>query len=267
MTSRRECYNTLDDPTVMKICNLIIFGILILSTTPVRAFDMSERSEKSVVAIGYPTKNGIKYGTGVLIKTDRFVLVTAKHVVMDNEGNQFSDIYFWGNKIGGGSFRRTFPEMTQKWPNIKWVAHQNPDIDLAATVVGIAELSDDVGFLTLSDFKSRSLIKKGDDIYYLGFPSFFGAKYGSNPFLRKGVVGLQEKSENIFYIDATVAPGNSGGPVFSIKKGEPEFLGIVSAFEPFERDGHLFHTGIGIVYPVDHIQELIESKYFRDKTY
>jgi S1-C subfamily serine protease len=122
-------------------------------------------------------------------------------------------------------------------------------------------------FVTDLDFENVSDLKKGDDIFYLGFPLAYGSYHGSNPMVRKGIVALKEEKDDFFYIDATVAPGNSGGPVFRIGKESKNeaytFLGIVSAFRPFERDGFLFHAGMGVVYPVDSIKELLESKEFK----
>ena len=248
---------------------------IFMFSRPISAFEIPDKWEKSTVAIGMrifelkdqstgqvEEKRALS-GTGVLIKTDRFILVTAKHVVFDNQGNQFPNLCFWGNKLDGTEFERSFSEFSKKWPNLKWVAHPDPDIDIAAAIVGLDLEKDSIAFVTLEDFEDVINIKKGTDVYYLGFPLNFGASYGSNPMLRKGIVALKEKKDNFFYIDATVAPGNSGGPVFMLQNDIPKFLGLVSRFEPFFRAGQYFHAGISVVYPVDWIRNLLESKEFK----
>lgn len=239
------------------------------------AFEIPDKWEKATVAIGvklYELKDQFTgqiekrrdlSGAGVLMKTDRYILVTAKHVVFDENGKLFPNLCFWGNRTDGNEFERSFTELSEKWPKLKWIAHPNPAIDIAAAIVGLDLEKESIAFVTLEDFEEVTNIKKGMDIYYLGFPLDFGSSYGSNPMLRKGIVALKESKDNFFYIDATVAPGNSGGPVFTVQNDIPKFLGLVSSFKPFFRGGQYFHAGIGVVYPVDWVKELLESKEFK----
>lgn len=252
-----------------------MLSIIVIGTSSMLyAFKIPSTWNNSVIAIGIETYDLNKLngqieskkdlsGAGVLVKTDRFVLVTAKHVVFDKNGKLLPNLCFWGNRIDGTEFKRSFNELQKEYPNIRWVAHPDPEIDIAAAIVGLKPWEENVAFVTLSDFENIINVEKGEDIYYLGYPLGFGASYGSDPMVRKGMVSLKEKKDKFFYIDATVAPGNSGGPVFTIQDDRLRFLGIVSQFRWFERGGELFHAGIGVVYPVSYIKELLESKEFK----
>ena len=242
----------------------------------VLAFDIPEKWDHAVVAIGskkyrlneitgkVETERTL-YGAGVLTRTDRYVLVTARHVVFDlgGTGGVFPGLYFWGNRIDGTEFERSFEEMTKRWPNLGWVGHPNEQIDIAASVVGLDLKGDRIAFVDLSDFQSAEGVKKGRDIYYLGYPKGLGSYRGSDPMVRKGIVALRETGASYFYIDATVAPGNSGGPVFVLEGDAPRFIGIVAEFVPFSRGGQYFHAGLGKVYPTDFIRSLIFSDEFK----
>jgi S1-C subfamily serine protease len=219
---------------------------------------------RSAVAIGYQNAFGQNklYGTGVLIKSGRhFIVVTARHVILDKNLNLLPGLIFWGNTKQGKEFSRSFEENRAEWKNIRWVIHDSADI--AAIIVGIKEAEDDVYFVSMSDFLDVKDLKKGESVYYLGFPRALGADTGIDPVLRHGIVSLKS-SPDYFYIDATAAGGNSGGPVFRILDSKAYFIGIVTDF-PW---GHAsepefyYHTGVSRVYSTNQIKTLINSKEF-----
>lgn len=231
--------------------------------------EIPDKVYKSVVAIGFymddknsentPLKRQL-LGTGVLIKDRHYIVITAEHVILDENKQVRQDLIFWGNGTDGKPFERPFIGVNPEWKNIKWVRYSQAD--LAATIVGIAP-NDDVAFVTLDQFQGITDLKKGDDVFYLGFPAKLGSEFGSDPMLRKGMIGLKKHDNKFFYIDATVAGGNSGGPVFKETTGGVKLIGIVSAFVPFMfGDKNMYHTGIGVVYPVDYIKELLRSPEF-----
>ena len=216
------------------------------------------------------------FGAGVLVdEYERKILVTAKHVVFDDKGEEKPNLWIWGNKIDGKEFEYPYQMFPDAWHNVKWVKHTDDNVDIVASVIGTIGkkeaygkkniVEDLVDFVKLEEFKEISKLKKGDDIFYLGFPNRLGADYGSNPVLRKGMVALTEKgNKDFFYMDAVVATGNSGGPVFSLENGNSKLLGIVAEFRRFiSRDSKQFHSGLGKVYSADCIKELLKSSEFQ----
>lgn len=234
-----------------------LFFIILLITLPIAAratdsvdIEIPDDMYRSAVAIGYQNALGqnMPYGTGVLIKSGRhFVVVTARHVILDKNLNLRSDLIFWGNTKQGKEFSRSFEENRAKWPRIHWVIHKSADI--AAIIIGIKEAEDDVYFVSLSDFLDVKDLKKGQSVYYLGFPNSLGSDTGIDPVLRHGIISLKN-SPDYFYIDATAAGGNSGGPVFRIIDSKAHFIGIVTDFPPSlaSKPDFYYHTGVSRVY-------------------
>lgn len=257
----------------MKTKILLIVLLNCLSTIPSIALTVPDRIYGSVVAVGQEVvhlnaNNQIVrtrelLGTGVIVQDRHFVLLTARHVVFDDQKKELRpNLIYWGNTKNGNEFQRSFLDIPPEWKNIRWVIDEKAD--LAAIIVGIYPDQDAISTISVNDFIDIAGLNKGDDIYYLGFPRELGSEIGSDPMLRKGIVALKRFDDAIFYIDATVAGGNSGGPVFKqISDKEIKLIGIVTAFPgTFTPEGHFYHTGIGIVYPVDHIKRLLESKEF-----
>ncbi len=79
------------------------------------------------------------------------------------------------------------------------------------------------------------------------------------------MIALTEKgNKDFFYMDAVVAGGNSGGPVFSLENGDSKLLGIVAEFRRFTSgDSKQFHSGLGKVYSADCIKQLLGSSEFQ----
>ncbi len=256
---------------------LFLIGLIISLTSTAGAtenvdIDIPEDMYRSAVAIGYiehaldPRTGEVKpgkqlLGTGVLIKSGRhFVVVTARHVVLDKNLNFLPGLMFWGNTKQGKEFLRSFEENRAEWKNIRWVIHNSADV--AAIIVGIKE-DDDVYFVSPSDFIDAKDLKKGQSVYYLGFPRGLGSDTGIDPVLRHGIVSLKS-SPDYFYIDATVAGGNSGGPVFRILSSKAYFIGIVTDFpiSYASEPAFYYHTGVSRVFSTNQIKNLINSKEF-----
>ena len=97
--------------------------------------------------------------------------------------------------------------------------------------VVFANKEEDFAILKLEDCKSNyffelemdyTTLKTGDDVAIYGFP--FGSELNEDvmalePSLTKGYIASKNKIDgrNCYYLDIRSAPGNSGGPVFSLK--------------------------------------------------
>lgn len=250
--------------------------IFILLTKPIFAIDIPEYLKKCVLAIGTrdydynesTEKQSITRdfrGTGVLIWTDRFILVTAKHVVFEN-GKVVPNLCFWGNTQDGNEFMYSFSDIQKEYKNVKWIPHSDPNVDIAASIIMLDLEKEDLSFVRLEGFENVTDKEIGNDVYCLGYPSGIGATKGSNPVIRKGIIAHKDKGSNFFHIDAIVSGGNSGGPVFLYEKNENiRLLGIVSAFRAFfTNDARVYHSGLGIVFSADCIKEILESSEFKN---
>ena len=209
-------------------------------------------------------------GTGVLVKDllgkkARNILVTAKHVVFEDNGygKAIPDLYIWGNKKDGSEFEYPYLYFQELWPNVKWIKHFDSKVDIAISIVGFSD-KDLIDFVPLKRFKEIANLNKGENVYYLGFPNGLGAGFGSNPVLRKGMVALNEKGKKFFYVDAVVTTGNSGGPVFSLENKIPKLLGIVTDFRSQRTEHGSFHSGLGRVFSADCIKDILKSPEFKD---
>ncbi len=198
----------------------------------------------------------------VLTESGHYVVVTARHVLFDDKGKSLPNLCFWGNKKNGEPFEEFFAEHRERYKNIKWVIH--PKYDIALTIVELTPSEDLVSFVKLEAFESIEDINKNAEVYYLGYPFGIGAEKGSSPVSRKGMVIHKVKKDKFFYMDAMLAPGNSGGPVFKLdeEKKSVKLYGIISSFRPFEKHGKYFHSGLGIVFSADCIKELLQSEPF-----
>ena len=216
----------------------------------------------------------------------RLALVTNRHVIQGNEslfvrlnrsGVSVSDVY----QLPAGSFRGPRG----------WTTHPDDDCDVAVYLLDPNQLQGDgIEFhFFLSDQqltidRARSLpIREGDGVFVLGFPLGMAGTQRKHPIVRQGIIArirdwLEGTSRTVL-IDASVFPGNSGGPVVT----KPEvaslsgttanksaaLLGMVASYVPYPSDvatrpvvGRQLisyeNSGLAHVVPVDVIHETVE---------
>lgn len=75
-----------------------------------------------------------------------------------------------------------------------------------------------------TEWGCSSELKPGDFLYIAGFP------YGLPKHLGDGRAASEPSSNISIYADAN--PGNSGGPVYALRDGKPELVGIMRAIRP-----------------------------------
>ncbi len=257
---------------------IVILAFFSLVAKPIYAgIKISDGIKSCVVAVGYieyklNEETGIIEerkrfrGTGVLVNADRYILVTAKHVIFDKESNLLiPNLCYWGNKQNGKEFTNSFGQTKYRYPNITWVVHKEREIDIALSIVE-ASPDEKTVFVGLSEFENIAGIEKGVDVCYLGYPFGLGAEHGSNPVFREGMVAHKAKGGKVFYVDAVVTEGNSGGPVFIEADGKAKLVGIISGFIPSIRKEGVFHSGLGQVFSVECINDILKSPEY-EKTH
>ena len=171
----------------------------------------------------------------------------------------------------------------------KWMMHPEPEVDVAVAPFPLDDIKGNSH--RVISFKSDSQasfcgdlqemeFREGDEVYTLGFPLGLAGRDRNYPIARQGMVArIQDwydgQSED-FLIDASIFPGNSGGPVIAkpnmISYGKtwayPKLIGMVS--------GYLTHadvalrdqmgrpilsaeenSGLATVVPIDKVRETI----------
>jgi len=261
----------------------------------------------TVVAIGVgddPAKRSW-IGTGFLYgvldeKSDRekkayFVfLVTNKHV-LDGQ----AEIWVKFNAISG-SGSEDFPiRLLARNGRELWIRHPADDVDLGAISIDakflrsknmrFAYFHNDDHTYTIAQLKSEG-VTEGDGVYVLGYPMGLVDSRWQSAICRVGCIArIQDvitTGIGDLLIDASVFPGNSGGPVVlqvestmivdtkSISRAN--LIGVVQSYLPYQdvavsrqtglpRITFVENSGLASVIPVDRINELMVASMRRVK--
>ncbi|HVT72194.1 MAG TPA: serine protease [Lacunisphaera sp.] len=262
---------------------------------------------ESVVAIGTPGTNNIMawIGTGFVYgyptgnkdaegnNLYRVYLVTNKHVI---DGQK--DLWMRLNPEEGKPGQDVHLGIRSDSGESMWHYHKDPSIDLAVTLLNLQFLrerklqfgfvEDDNHVVDRQQLKDGGLTA-GDPVYVLGFPLGRIGKDRLYAVCRGGIVArcsewIEGRGKEIL-VDATVFPGNSGGPVFagfyfaSVTgtkiRNKSEFIGVVQSYIPYtdvaisqqtRRPRITFeeNSGLTSVIPADFLRDIIrdiETKY------
>ena len=194
---------------------------------------------------------------------------------------------------------RSLQQAARDWKNVyplklsddSWTVHPNPDVDVAVMKINADFLmahgleyyffEADSHVLTREQAHEEG-ISEGDGVFVLGFPLGEAGHERNYVIVRQGAIARIQHwlkgFDRTFLIDASIFPGNSGGPVLlkpeftSVKgtrsHGKCSFLGMVSSYLPYRevaisaqtgRQRMVFeeNSGLGIVAPPDVIHEAI----------
>ncbi len=177
--------------------------------------------------------------------------------------------------------------------SISWTLHPDPNCDVAVIPILVNKLKEDgiqVEFfpenpdttITVERAKENGT-SEGDGVFVLGFPlGLSGGEYNYTIVRQGNIARIRDwvnGSSNTFLIDASVFPGNSGGPVIlkpeltSIKgttaNDRALLIGMVSSYIPYEevaisrqtgkaRAVFVENSGLGVVIPMNIIRETID---------
>lgn len=216
----------------------------------------------------------------------RLALVTNRHVIRDVES-----LFVRLNRSSTSDSRiYQLPDGSSRGPR-GWTTHPDDDCDVAVCLLGASQLQhDEIEFhffrreqqLTIE--QARSLpVSEGDGVFVLGFPLGMAEGQRKHPIVRQGVVArirdwLEDAGRTIL-IDASVFPGNSGGPVVTrpevaslegtTANNQALLLGMVASYVPYPSGvatrpvvGRQLisyeNSGLAHVVPVDVIHEAVE---------
>jgi hypothetical protein len=181
----------------------------------------------------------------------------------------------------------------------KWLNHPNPKVDIAVVYVNFNQLIEDKIKCNFIDEESMAFsdtiqsigISQGDSVFVLGFPMGISGKEKNYVIVRGGVISRFDpeiiKNDFQFLIDATVFPGNSGGPVIirpelASLKGtkavdKAYLIGVVRSYIPYteraisEQTGEtrivfIENSGISGVVPMDFVKETVSPLMSKKET-
>jgi hypothetical protein len=165
---------------------------------------------KSVVSIEQldgPT-NSHPIGTGFLLQStnNHVILVTAKHVVLNVDGNLNAQLCWRLNEKTNAS--DLISDQFQTTLCGRWFLSSNSD--LACRFISYANGSD-IATIPVSLLLPQKNLDVGAHILILGFPMGLRSEKYATAIARNGIVARSENDE--LMLDSFVFPGNSGGPV------------------------------------------------------
>lgn len=257
----------------------------------------------AVVALGIKLPNDEKHwiGTGFIVgrkeknnlNLSTHYIITNKHVVENQK-----EIYVRFNSLGKSLIKDYVINLFDKNRAPMFSAHWDDKTDIIAIQIIPKTLIDDQSIwgsfdlednaLTLEQMKSTG-VEEGTLIYALGFPMNLVDAI-KVPICRLGCVSrvvdafVRQNEHPTFLVDATVFPGNSGGPIISrpeivsiagtAHNNSANLIGILSSYISYEdtlvsqQTGKACmiqteNSGLTIVHPVDRIKEVVELEWKR----
>jgi len=266
----RPTGKTLPRPLMTWLCCIV--GLLLTARhafagAPTALPDTIARVKSSVVAIGTFQKTrrppSIFRGTGFVIG-DGLHVVTNAHVLpekLDEEKNEILAVF------GGKTNAVTIHQATK--------VAEDRDHDLA--ILRISE-----PLLTAMALGDSDRVREGETYAFTGFP--IGMVLGINAVTHRGLISaitpivipqlsghhLGKKTiarliapYDVFQLDATAYPGNSGSPLYHPDTGQ--VIGIINKVfvQQTKESGIQQPSGISYAIPIKHLQELLKKNGIR----
>ena len=233
-------------------------------------------------------------GTGFLIIVKNvFHLVTARHVIFDEKGNE-RNLKVFCNTKGGGMIAFDFQFVKNKLKelynlNPEWIIEEGIDITVLPFVANLGEM--DCKFIPEESFLDINELYETLDVFYISFQPGLtqpSREKKISPIIRRGTISKIE-NEKVFWIDGFAFPGNSGSPVFVLPSvirrknggfiiGKDDiggrFIGIITnslinrdpAISTQTREIRVIfneNTGLSRVYSGECLKRLISSEKFQ----
>lgn len=219
-------------------------------------------------------------------KSYNVFLVTNKHVLINKRR-----VYLKFNSANDPSSKDYVVELVSRNGKDRWVGHPDAKVDVAVMPVNTNALKEelmkyafiqsDAHICSVPAMKTSG-VTEGARVFVLGFPMGLVDKVRQYAICRSGCVArirdLLEGTTKDFMVDATVFPGNSGGPVILQPEAtaitgtaaimKADLIGVVKSYIPYhdvaisQQTGSprvVFeeNSGLAAVEPVDHITETI----------
>ncbi|HCM41779.1 MAG TPA: hypothetical protein DIS66_00485 [Candidatus Omnitrophica bacterium] len=216
----------------------------------------------------------------------RVVLVTNRHVF---EGKK--QVFLRFNLNAGIS--KAYQVALEDQHGKKWLAHKNPNVDLAVLRINFNWLKNDekasCAFIQEENFAYAETIKEkeilpGESVFALGFPLGLAGDAQNYVIVKGGVIARLDEEiiqrKCAFIIDSNIFPGNSGGPVIlktdmnHLKNTKPiekaYLMGVISSYinyrdvavsQQTQQVRVVFNENSGLAYvvPIDFVKEVAKE--------
>lgn len=253
--------------------------------------------------------NGSRYrtvGTGFFLALDygdrtaaggptyRLFMVTNRHVL---EGRD--DLLIRVNKHGGAAQRFQLPLRGAEGRT--WATHPDENVDIAVVLINARVLGEqgiDFNYFRPSDIAYVATMQElsigpGEELFVLGFPMGISGVERNYVVARSGMIARFDDeilaTSRGFLIDASIFPGNSGGPVIvkptseslagASPIGRAYLIGAVRSYLPYEEVAYSLQTerptprmvftensGLADVIPIDCVKEAADALAERLRT-
>lgn len=210
-------------------------------------------------------------GSGIIIqkseKEKKFLLLTARHVVdapalppekKDDLGRTISLAYIARHKIMMVTSETDRPVTEYGIELTHLCTSREADVSV---LEGKSTSEEEYRSFSVAPLLGNSDdLAPGQVIYLVGFPFNLTKIYSSGIVLSRGSP-YQSWDDTNFYTNATSNPGNSGGPVYALRDGKPELIGIMS-WKITGSEG--LHGAVQIKYAKKLLSECDLPVYFRE---
>jgi hypothetical protein len=227
---------------LLKRIFLITVSCLLIKTAFSQDFSLPEiiaKSKKSIIpifGIDVSWPNGHRHlGTGIVIG-DRLLkkeyILTCEHVtsIKDPTGktlkrvsNLFANFNLYNDSIITVPLKIVYSDEDNDFALLEYSFSGFPIPKDSLHRINLM-------IFAFDNFDSTEDLKEGDPLLYTGYPMSFGTGFRNFPVSRKGIVAQNIKNSSTFLMDGFVQGGNSGSPVFRIKKGEYRLAGIAQSY-------------------------------------
>ncbi len=248
-------------------CTAVAAASLLLFAAPVAADlpDVIDRVKPSIVVIGtYQLTRSPQFmmrGTGFVVGDGRQV-ATNSHVLPD--------------KIDEAAGERLVIMARPAGPSLQRREARTVAVDKIHDLALLRVDGPSMPALTLHD---SNRVREGQSVAFTGFP--IGAVLGLSPVTHRGIISsitpivlpssnarnlnakviarLRRGSFDIFQLDATAYPGNSGGPLYELDRGE--VVGIINmVFVKESKESTLSKpSGISFAIPSEYLSDLLRE--------
>jgi len=253
--------------------------------------------------------NGSRYrtvGTGFFLALDygdrtaagaptyRLFMVTNRHVLVGRD-----DLLIRVNKHGGAAQRFQLPLRGAEGRT--WATHPDENVDIAVVLINARVLGEqgiEFNYFRPSDIAYVATMQElsigpGEELFVLGFPMGISGVERNYVVARSGMIARFDEeilaTSRGFLIDASIFPGNSGGPVIvkptaeSLAGARPigraYLIGAVRSYLPYEEVAYSLQTerptprmvftensGLADVIPIDCVKEAADALAERLRT-
>jgi S1-C subfamily serine protease len=182
--------------------------------TPARSQPSEETVKPLIVMIAGELAGSPAIGAGIIVGvgSDRLYIATANHVV--RRGAQEAQ-----------KVRVRLRALPGEWIDARLLEDRDSELDLAVlSVPGVKQRGIPVDALPFGRVGDPGVLKRGDEVYHVGYANGEPWRVNVNPDRISGKVGDLLKFES-----SSIAPGNSGGGLFNARW---QLVGMVRADQP-----------------------------------